>query len=172
MNQINECNPEEIKMIYRRVKQLKREISQPLDEERIVAEKEKREWMESGEVREITILIHSHQYFHEPNKPSSYEYVIIDQETGKERRKVSDRIPEETGNRTMIYGIMDAISQLSKDRRCRIHIVTKGSWGFLKMKRQNKGVNGDLLEKLQSLLRESGHLIEAVESNEMINQYF
>lgn len=172
MNQIVECTPEEIQMIYRRLRQLKKEISQQIDKEELIARERKRDLIQSGKLREITLLVQGHQYFHESGKPSSYEYILIDKNTGKMRRKISDKMENETANRAIIYGIMDAINRLSKDKLCRIQVVTKTPWGFLKMQRKNKGVNRDLLEKLNSLIRDSGHILEAYESKEMINQYF
>ncbi|WP_462410418.1 hypothetical protein [Neobacillus sp. Marseille-QA0830] len=76
-------------------------------------------------LREITLLVHGRQFFHEPGKPSSYEYVLIDEETGKKRRKTSDRTTGETSNRAIILGVMDALSRLNDEENAELRLLPK-----------------------------------------------
>lgn len=171
MSQIDELTMDELKEVYRQIRKKKREWNDQGREETIQAEKEKDKLIQSGNLREIMLFVHGHQYFHDDGKPSSYDYVIIDKETGKARKKSSDKIGGETSNRAIILGIIDALNNLSKDKKCRINIYTKITWGFAKMKRNNKGVNGDLLEQLHEVIQNRGDIVETFEDPNLIEKY-
>lgn len=118
----------------------------------------------------FTLYIQGHQFFHEKDKPSSYEYLIVDQNTSQRvKRKVSVKMNGQTASRAIILGIMDAIRSIGESG-FQANIITRGSWGFAKMKKGNKGVNGDLLMDLQNLLDEIDCSIDAVVDAEQVEK--
>lgn len=67
--------------------------------------------------------------------------------------------------------MMDALQKISNDRRCHIRIYTKGVWGFAKMTRKNKGLNGDLLVQLEEIIKQIGDIVEVFEDPNVVESY-
>ncbi|WP_226036732.1 hypothetical protein [Aquibacillus saliphilus] len=126
----------------------------------------------SNNLKNVIIIVSGHQYFLEDGKPSSYDYVLIERDTGRTHKDSSMKMKGETSNRAMIIGMMDAINTLRKDEKYNIQIYTKGSWGFVSMiKKKSKGINGDLLETLKKLIDDREYTVEAFEDANLVNKY-
>ncbi|MCD8510763.1 MAG: hypothetical protein LRY73_13415 [Bacillus sp. (in: Bacteria)] len=122
----------------------------------------------SEETPIITLVIQGSQSFHEPGKPSSYVYKLI--KGNYEKTVKSPKLKEETANRALITGIIDAVQRITLTK-AHIRVISKGSWGYTKMIRNSKSPNSDLLNQLAELLISRNFTIEGVLDQEAVNQH-
>ncbi|MDR7076107.1 hypothetical protein J2Y03_001110 [Neobacillus niacini] len=171
IRQINDLTEDELREVYRQIRKKRRTWKVQGREESLKAEQAK-EALFQELYGKLCYWCNGHQYFKEEGKPSSYDYILIDKETVKARRKTSEQMKGETANRAIILGLIDSIQGLSRERKCQIEIITKIAWGYAKMQRENKGINGDLLKQLQEVLEGRGDIVEILKTEVLLKSIY
>lgn len=118
----------------------------------------------------INIVIVGQQKGQKEDKPGCYEYILIDEKTGRHKRVKSDMMPHTTPNKAIIMGLMDGVAKLKFP--CHVKVYVKTHVGFRKMIRGNKSPNADLLYELRELLLEKGHVIQEIFNVDKVVELF
>lgn len=107
----------------------------------------------------VSIVVIGHHLPYVENTPGYYEYLLIDNKSGKHIKKKSDYFSDiSSANRVIIMGLIDGVSQLKKP--CHIKAYIKTMIGFKKMIKESQSPNADKLSELKDILLNNGHVIE------------
>lgn len=118
----------------------------------------------------VNIALLGHQSVHLEERPGYYEYILVDDKSGKHLKVVSELMPHTSQNKAMIDGLMDAISKLKFP--CHVRVYVKTHIGFRKMVRGSKSPNADALSLLRERLLDKGHVVQEVFDVEKTVRYF
>lgn len=159
LEKLDQLSYEDTKRVYQHTKKRLKLFSQDELNKNLKQKNDIVDEKGTNHYRKIAIIVRGHQYYREPGRPGSYEYILFDMNTGDYRVKLSGKMEGQTQNRALIMGIIDAMKKISQEDACHIEIITKTNFGFFKMSKKDKGVNSDLLEELATIITDRSFLV-------------